>query len=91
MTNKPIAFLPFSFQSPPSLCRREAGEKEKRTGKRAKHDGKGKEIRAISIFFFFFAFLLRYPVEPLRWREASNGLEVGRLGCQEAPIVTNIV
>ena len=61
MTNKPIAFLPFSLQSPPSLCRREAGEKEKRTGKRAKHDGKGKEIRAISIFFFFFCFFIEIP------------------------------
>ena len=75
MTNKPIAFLPFSLQSPPSLCRREAGEKEKRTGKRAKHDGKGKEIPR-DFFFFFLLFYWDTQQESLRRREASYGLEV---------------
>ena len=52
---------------------------------------RGKRSRVISIFFFFFSFLLGYPAEPLRGSEALYGREVGRLGCRKAPIVTNIV
>ena len=47
--------------------------------------------RDFYFFFFFFRFFIRYPAEPLPGREASNGREVGRLGCPKAPIVTNIV
>ena len=53
--------MPFSLPSPPSLFRREAGEKEKRKGKRAKHDGKGKEIPRDFFFFFFFCFFIGIP------------------------------
>ena len=92
MTNKPIAFLPFSLPSPPSLCRREAGEKEKETRKRAEYDGKGEDIPALSIFLFLlFFFNWDNQQASLQRREASYGLEVGRLGCREPSIVTNIV
>ena len=94
MTNKPIAFMPFSLPSPPSLCRRKAGEKEKKKQESARSMmGREKRSRAISIYIYiyFLAFLLGYPAEPLRRREESYGLEVRCLGCRKAPIVTNIV
>ena len=94
MTNKPIAFMPFSLPSPPSLCRGKAGEKEKKKQESARSMmGREKRSRAISIYIyiFFLAFLLGYPAEPLRRREESYGLEVRCLGCRKAPIVTNIV
>ena len=79
VTNKPIAFLPFSL---PWLCRREAGEKEKRNKKaRGVWWEVGRYPRAFN--FPIFAFLYwDNQREPLRRREASYGL---------APIVTNIV
>ena len=84
--------MPFSLPSPPSLCRRKAGEKEKKKQESARSMmGREKRSRAISIYFFFLAFLLGYPAEPLRRREESYGLEVRCLGCRKAPIVTNIV
>ena len=93
MTNKPIAFMPFSLPSPPSLCRGKAGEKEKKKQESARSMmGREKRSRAISIYIYIFlAFLLGYPAEPLRRREESYGLEVRCLGCRKAPIVTNIV
>ena len=59
VTNKPIAFLPFSLPSPPSLCRREAGEKEKRN-KKARGvwwEGRRDPVRFLFFFFFFFFFV----------------------------------
>ena len=54
MTNKPIAFMPFSLPSPPSLCRRKAGEKEKKKQESARSMmGREKRSRAISIYIYF--------------------------------------
>ena len=84
--------MPFSLPSPPSLCRGKAGEKEKKKQESARSMmGREKRSRAISIYIFFWAFLLGYPAEPLRRREESYGLEVRCLECRKAPIVTNIV
>ena len=55
MTDKPIAFMPFSLPSPPSLCRGKAGEKEKKKQESARSMmGREKRSRAISIYIFFF-------------------------------------
>ena len=55
MTNKPIAFMPFSLPSPPSLCRGKAGEKEKKKQESARSMmGREKRSRAISIYIYFF-------------------------------------
>ena len=54
--------MPFSLPSPPSLCRREAGEKEKKKQESARSMmGREKRSRAISIFFFFFGFFIGIP------------------------------
>ena len=63
MTNKPIAFMPFSLPSPPSLCRGKAGEKEKKKQESARSMmGREKRSRAISIYiYFFFGFFIGIP------------------------------
>ena len=65
VTKKPIAFLPFSLPSPPSLFRTEAGEKEKKKQESARSlMGREKRSRAIS-FFFFFCFFIGIPSRSL--------------------------
>ena len=60
VTNKPIAFLLLSLPSVPSLCRREAGEKEKRNKKARGAWWEGKRDSARFLFFFLFFVLFFY-------------------------------